>query len=76
MQHHDSCTSLWEKDDYLHHARPDDPLACDYCTEFRAVEDAEARRAANDVEALPFLNDGRTVNRNNAIRAARRGLPR
>ena len=40
------------------------------------VRDDEARRAANDVESLPFLDHGRTVNRNDAIMAARRGLPR
>ena len=40
------------------------------------VRDAEARAAADRVEALPYLNDGRTVNRNQAIMAARRGLNR
>lgn len=40
------------------------------------VRDEEARAAADRVEALPWLDDGRTVNRNNAILAARRGLPR
>jgi hypothetical protein len=40
------------------------------------VRDDEARRAANDVERLPFLDHGRTVNRNDSIMAARRGLPR
>lgn len=40
------------------------------------VRDHEARRAANDAESLPFLDHGRTVNRNDAIMAARRGLPR
>ena len=49
---------------------------CLICKLIQTTADAEARRAANDVEALPFLHDGRTVNRNTAIRAARRGLPR
>jgi len=40
------------------------------------VRDSEARRAADDVEALPYRDHGRTVNRNEAIIAARRGLPR
>lgn len=40
------------------------------------VRDDEARRAADDVEALPYRDHGRTVNRNDAIMAARRGLPR
>jgi hypothetical protein len=40
------------------------------------IRDAEARAAADRVESLPYRNDGRTVNRNNAIMAARRGLPR
>lgn len=48
-----------------------------YLEEFEhEVRDAEARAAADRVEALPFLNDGRTVNRNKAILAARRGLKR
>lgn len=42
----------------------------------RRVRDAEARRAADDVESLPYRDHGRTVNRNDAIMAARRGLPR
>lgn len=41
-----------------------------------AVRDDEARAAADRVEALPYLNGGRTVNRNNAILAARRNLKR
>jgi hypothetical protein len=40
------------------------------------IRDDEARRAADDVEALPYLDHGRTVNRNDAIIAARRGLRR
>lgn len=40
------------------------------------VRDDEARAAANRVEALPYLNCGRTVNRGNAILAARRNLKR
>lgn len=40
------------------------------------VRDDEARAAADRVEALPYLNDGRTVNRGKAILAARRDLKR
>lgn len=41
-----------------------------------AVRDDEARAAANRVENLPWLDGGRTVNRNQAIVNARRGLQR
>jgi hypothetical protein len=40
------------------------------------VRDDEARAAADRVEALPYRDHGRTVNRNDAIMTARRGLPR
>ncbi len=40
------------------------------------IRDNEARAAADRVEALPYLNDGRTVNRGKAILAARRNLTR
>ena len=46
------------------------------CNIIKDVRDDEARAAADRVEALPYLNDGRTVNRNNAILAARRNLKR
>jgi hypothetical protein len=36
--HLPDCTELWSIDDYLHHARPDDPEKCDYCKAFRAAE--------------------------------------
>lgn len=42
----------------------------------QATRDDEARKAADRVEALPYRDHGRTVNRNEAIMAARRGLPR
>lgn len=42
----------------------------------QAVRDSEARAAADRVEALPYRDHGRTVNRNEAILAARRGLKR
>jgi hypothetical protein len=40
------------------------------------VRDDEARKAADRVEALEWLDGGRTVNRNAAIIAARRNLKR
>ena len=40
------------------------------------ARDEEARAAADRVELLPYLDGGRTVNRNLAIIAARRRLPR
>lgn len=46
------------------------------CDWIKRVRDDEARAAADRVEALPWLNDGRTVNRNAAILAARRNLSR
>jgi|PlaIllAssembly_1097288.scaffolds.fasta_scaffold94595_2 hypothetical protein len=49
---------------------------CLICKLIKTTADAEARRAADDVEALPYLDHGRTVNRNDAIIAARRGLRR
>lgn len=49
---------------------------CLICNLIKTTADAEARRAADDVESLPYLDHGRTVNRNDAIIAARRGLPR
>lgn len=49
---------------------------CLICKVVQDARDDEARRAADAVENLPWLNDGRTVNRRNAIMAARRGLPR
>lgn len=62
------------KHDPICAANPD--ACCCICKEIQQVKDAEARRAANDVESLPYRDHGRTVNRNDAIMAARRGLPR
>ena len=45
-------------------------------SEINRARDEEARAAANRVESLPFRDHGRTVNRNDAILAARRGLKR
>jgi hypothetical protein len=44
--------------------------------EVAAARDDEARKAADRVESLPYRDHGRTVNRNDAILAARRGLRR
>jgi hypothetical protein len=43
--HLPECTELWSIDDYLHHARPDDPEKCDYCKAFRASEQRGTARA-------------------------------
>lgn len=48
----------------------------DHLKALAVARDEEARDAADRVEALPWLDNGRTVNRNLAIIAARRRLTR
>lgn len=56
---------------------PDMRCSCDRLrAAYQRGCDDEARAAADRVEALPWLDHGRTVNRNLAIIAARRGLLR
>jgi hypothetical protein len=53
----------------------DDGAFCE-CDLIARVVEREARAAADRVEGLPWLDGGRTVNRNEAIMAARGGRKR